>query len=115
MTVVAVDDDGDPVGGDSNTVTVDIVAVAAVPLTLLKVATTPTLDEPGGTFEFALAITNGSVADIASIASITDDQAGPVTTCFDAGLNPIAPPFDLAPGEVANCTFSVRSPGDRRG
>ena len=47
--------------GDSNTVTVDIVAVAAVPLTLLKVATTPpTLDEPGGTFEFALAITNGS-------------------------------------------------------
>ena len=105
VTVVASDDDQANVGGVSNTVTVGITGVDAVPLTIVKSTSTSLLAEPGGTFSYSVKITNGSLVDTATIASITDDVAGVLTGCTDAdGV--------LAPGESTTCTFTYEHLGN---
>jgi len=106
VTVVALDDDGDPVGDSSNPVMVDIADVPAVVLTVVKSTTTPSLPEPGGTFSYSVSITNGSTVDTATVATIVDDVAGALANCEDAGLNPIALPYDLPFGETIACDFT---------
>ena len=102
VTVVATDDDGAPVGGDSNEITVSLTDVPAVPLSIVKSTEFPTLPEPGGFFNFSVLITNNSTVDTATLSSVTDTYGTP--DC--GGVT------ELGPGEFVTCTFSYEHLGN---
>jgi hypothetical protein len=114
VTVTATDDDGQDAGGTSNDQTVTIEDVPAVPLTIVKSTSTPSLPEPGGDFQFSVVITNGSTVDSATVTSLNDTFLADLPnngSCTDAAGATTAP-FVLSPGESMTCTFTVSHTGD---
>ncbi|MBW2531547.1 MAG: hypothetical protein JRI55_08700 [Deltaproteobacteria bacterium] len=113
--VAATDDDGADVGGDSNSVTVTITDVPAVPLAIVKsVTSASSLPEPGGDFDFQVVLTNNSTIDVATVTDLDDTYLADLQTsgsCADADGDTSAP-FDLSPGESMTCTFTVAHSGD---
>jgi hypothetical protein len=83
VTVVATDDDGASVGGDSNEVTVTLQDAPAVPLVIVKL------------------IANPSAVDTVTLTSVSDTYGTP--DC--GGVT------SLAPGASVTCTFSVEHLG----
>jgi uncharacterized repeat protein (TIGR01451 family) len=106
VTVSGTDADGDSVTQTAEE-TVDVTDVPAVALQIVKSTSTPSLDEPGGTFSYSVQITNPSTVDTATISSITDSFAGALTDCVDASDDPITLSYDLAPGEAITCAFTA--------
>ena len=102
VTVVAVDDDGAPVGGNSNPITVSLTDVGPSLLSIVKTADFLFLPEPGGTFTFSVLITNPSLVDTVTLTSVTDTYGTP--DCGDV--------TSLAPGESVTCTFSAVHTGN---
>jgi hypothetical protein len=114
--------------GDSHTDTVTAsglddnanVDVDAVPLSIVKSTTTPTLAEPGGTFSFSVVITNNSTADTATLSDVDDAWAGdaPLTDSGTQDLQGscgVAFPHDLhdlAPGGSLTCSFTTDHTGN---
>ncbi|HUT20686.1 MAG TPA: hypothetical protein VM366_16130, partial [Anaerolineae bacterium] len=106
VTAAGTDDDGAPVeGSDDATVTLTPVAPA---ITVVKTADPVEVPEPGATVDFAVQVTNDSVAgDPVTITSLVDSIHGDLN-----GLGACAVPFTLQPGETYSCAFAALVPGN---
>ena len=113
-TVTMLDDDNETVIR-SATATVTVVDVPSS-IAVVKTATPDNVDEPGGPVQFTVQVTNTSPADTVTLTSIEDDENndGTVDQTYN-DLASICDSTELAPTEVATCTFSHAvngNPGD---
>lgn len=108
-TVTGTDDDGETVSASGE----ESVAVTDVPssITVDKVASVESVDEPGGAVTYTVTITNTSPADAVTIGSITDSVAG--GSPFAAGGTcPALIGAVVAPGDAVSCSFELTVTGD---
>jgi hypothetical protein len=98
------DDDNAATSGACNDPDESVVVTAAEPpgLRVDKEATPLSRPEPGGTFAFAVDVTNTSAIPL-TLTTLTDDVYGDVTT---QGTCTTAPGTVLAPGDTYGCAFS---------
>ena len=118
ITALVTDDDGN--SEDAPTAQA-IVPITATPPTLsvVKVATPPTVAEPGGDVIYTTTITNTSVStDPVDVLSLTDTIADGDSfvpddlACEDADGLAVSAPFPLLPGAQVTCTFAGTISGD---
>jgi hypothetical protein len=98
------DDDNAATSGACNDPDESVVVTAAEPpgLRVDKEATPLSRPEPGGTFAFAVDVTNTSAIPL-TLTELTDDVYGDITT---QGTCTTAPGTVLAPGDTYGCAFS---------
>ncbi|MEX1345267.1 MAG: hypothetical protein AB1Z63_11390, partial [Candidatus Limnocylindrales bacterium] len=101
----ATDDEGNVAAADDDA----SVTLTDVPssIEVTKVADPVEVDEPGDTVTFTITIENTSTVDTVTIESLTDDVHGDLD-----GQGDCAVPFDLAPGETFDCTFTADVSGN---
>ncbi|MBX3285760.1 MAG: VWA domain-containing protein, partial [Actinobacteria bacterium] len=104
VTVGASDDeDNDTTSSDDATVAFTDVASS---IEVTKVATTPTVPEPGGPASFLVTIQNTSATDDVTIGSVVDSVDGG-TPFAVAGTCPDLVGDLLVPGQSTQCTFTL--------
>ncbi len=104
-TASGVDDDGNPVSdGDDETVTFDDVDAS---IEIIKTASPPSVDEPGGQVTFNFVINNTSPVDLVTIESLADTVYGDLN-----GRGDCAVPQILGVGESYSCSFTTLVAGN---
>lgn len=109
VTVTGTDDDGESVS-DSGDETVTVTDVASS-ISVTKVASVTSVDEPGGAVTFTVGITNTSVSDSVTIDAIVDSVSGGPAIAA-GGTCPALIGTVLAPGGTASCTFTLTVSGN---
>ena len=105
VTASGTDDDGDPVENSDNA----NVIVTNVPssIDVDKMASVPSVDEPGGNVTFSVTVENTSLVDTVTITSLVDDVYGDLDGQGDCSV-----PQVLAPAGTYSCEFTVFVAGD---
>ncbi|MEM7111463.1 MAG: hypothetical protein AAF614_03465 [Chloroflexota bacterium] len=104
ITVSGTDDDGFAVS-DVDDEEVRILNV--VPIITVTQTTATTVLEPGGTVEKTITIKNDGTADVVTLNSIEDSEAGSLASDCSASF-----PHDLQPGESLTCQLSTYVEGN---